>query len=828
MLPHKFSKKKELETRVASLKAQLRALNSGESYSEGSSTNSQAPTEEADNFYPALDSLDEALEGNISSNGVTNVCPDSQQTRLNFVERKMQDLSRKLSEFVRSKPEQTVQPLDSLVSPPRPIHSTQGLSNNHNNRIELSQPPNTNIQSQNNEGISSEPINNPNTRQHSQLLPQHTASINQSPYLPSPTDDTNHSLVTDNHQILVQSHNTQSSHNQHLSSNVQTSPVHINNQKNTTTSQTPNQSSHLFNQQLQSQNLDNNNQQTLTQSHNSQPSHNQLQPSTIVIPPQNSDNLTPQALNQPSHLFNQQLQSQNLDNNNQQTHTQSHNSQPSHNQFQSSTSVIPPQNSDSLTPQALKRPSQILDQHLQNPSQNSNRTSTIYPQSHPKNYHDPQPVHAQSSPSHTSTSSQHISNPTSHNSTPPTDRHSQHSGFANHEQGQNISSHPHMQHYRAVNPTHLPLPARYPSPMSQFAYYGDGHHYDHVPWQTSPYNYSYNVMPEQHINSANPLPGSAQNSSNNNVNPIEASSPNLSSLSSQATMALTAITAFSGDKKDRSFNDFKRELQQVLSLYVTKKESMNNTQYNAVKALCLKTRLSGAALRFVSNLPDEVEGNFNAILSSLQERFSPPANISILRNELSNLDQGELSVAELEEKINTLVHNYARADTQLAQYSPEQKSAVLDNLKRQALHVSLKAEIFDELTKLERVNTYDEMIQFAKQIEMNNKVIKARNEKPKAVRVAKIMASGAAESQPTQAHCELPGRPRQAPNQFSNFQSRPYFQPPIPRWNCPPRMWRQRLPSYQMRYQPPNGPGFPLRNPGYYPWRPQSRSQAPR
>ena len=771
MLPHKFSKKKELETRVASLKAQLRALNSGESYSEGSSTNSQAPTEEADNFYPALDSLDEALEGNISSNGVTNVCPDSQQTRLNFVERKMQDLSRKLSEFVRSKPEQTVQPLDSLVSPPRPIHSTQGLSNNHNNRIELSQPPNTNIQSQNNEGISSEPINNPNTRQHSQLLPQHTASINQSPCLPSPTDDTNHSLVTDNHQILVQSHNTQSSHNQHLSSNVQTSPVHINNQKNTTTSQTPNQS---------------------------------------------------------SHLFNQQLQSQNLDNNNQQTHTQSHNSQPSHNQFQSSTSVIPPQNSDSLTPQALKRPSQILDQHLQNPSQNSNRTSTIYPQSHPKNYHDPQPVHAQSSPSHTSTSSQHISNPTSHNSTPPTDRHSQHSGFANHEQGQNISSHPHMQHYRAVNPTHLPLPARYPSPMSQFAYYGDGHHYDHVPWQTSPYNYSYNVMPEQHINSANPLPGSAQNSSNNNVNPIEASSPNLSSLSSQATMALTAITAFSGDKKDRSFNDFKRELQQVLSLYVTKKESMNNTQYNAVKALCLKTRLSGAALRFVSNLPDEVEGNFNAILSSLQERFSPPANISILRNELSNLDQGELSVAELEEKINTLVHNYARADTQLAQYSPEQKSAVLDNLKRQALHVSLKAEIFDELTKLERVNTYDEMIQFAKQIEMNNKVIKARNEKPKAVRVAKIMASGAAESQPTQAHCELPGRPRQAPNQFSNFQSRPYFQPPIPRWNCPPRMWRQRLPSYQMRYQPPNGPGFPLRNPGYYPWRPQSRSQAPR
>ena len=316
--------------------------------------------------------------------------------------------------------------------------------------------------------------------------------------------------------------------------------------------------------------------------------------------------------------------------------------------------------------------------------------------------------------------------------------------------------------------------------------------------------------PQVHNNQIPPL--FSQSPTASNQSPPLSQTPNsisnetnLSALSSQATMALTSVSAFSGDSKERSLSDFKNEMYQVLKLYVVKTSVMSDPEFNALKAMCVKTRLTGSALRMVSNLPEEVATDLQALIAALQERFSPPINISLVRNELATLEQGDLSVSELEEKINILANKYAKADNQLTQYSPEQLSAVLENLKRQALHVSLKSEIFDELTKMDKLNSFEEMIRFSKQIEQNQKIIRARQDKPRVTRVAKIMSATAEVNPPSPVRPQRTRPPFNVPPNIPMRQNLPPFRPQ--RWNGPYRMWR----GPNMRYSPPGGNYFPPR-----------------
>ena len=265
----------------------------------------------------------------------------------------------------------------------------------------------------------------------------------------------------------------------------------------------------------------------------------------------------------------------------------------------------------------------------------------------------------------------------------------------------------------------------------------------------------------------------------------------MNKLSQQATTALMSILPFSGETKERVFNDFKREIIDILNLYLYKGPEISKREHSALKAMCLKTRLSGSALRFTSNLSEEVITDFEAMISALQNRFSPPPNISMIRNKLATLEQGDSKVADLEERIEALVRQYAMADSQLEQYTAEQKSAVLDNIKRQALHASLKSEIFDELTRMNKLSSFSEMINCAKICESNNEIIRARKENSKN-RVTRIMAATAVETNsPPSAPPSAPHQPR--PSYTSN--QRPLnrnFHPP--RWNGPPRGWRSGPP----------------------------------
>ena len=180
---------------------------------------------------------------------------------------------------------------------------------------------------------------------------------------------------------------------------------------------------------------------------------------------------------------------------------------------------------------------------------------------------------------------------------------------------------------------------------------------------------------------------------------------------------------------------------------MVKSPEMLAEQYSAQKALCLKTRLSGSALRFASNLEEEIGTDFEVMLSSLQNRFSPPPNISLLTNQLASLEQGDSKVVDLEEKIETLVRKYAKADIQLSACTKDQRKAVLDNLKRQALHVSLNRDIFEELTRMNKVSSFAEMISVSKQIECNNEIIKTRKDK-KGTRFTKILSTAVVDPRP--------------------------------------------------------------------------------
>ena len=300
----------------------------------------------------------------------------------------------------------------------------------------------------------------------------------------------------------------------------------------------------------------------------------------------------------------------------------------------------------------------------------------------------------------------------------------------------------------------------------------------------------------------------------------------MNSISQQATTALMSILPFSGESKDRPFSDFKREIIDILNLYLYKGSETSQIEHSALKAMCLKTRLSGSALRYSSNLSEEVITNFEAMMSALQSRFSPPPNISMIRSQLATLEQGDSKVADLEERIEALARKYAMADPQLEQYTVEQKSAVLDNIKRQALHVSLKAEIFEELTKMNKMSSFSEMINFAKICESNYDIIKARKENSKT-RVARIMAATAVETNvpPPAPHPPRPSHPNNQQPINRNFQPQ--------RWNGPSRGWRPRPPPLPLppppppyRYYPPppffnNGPPRATRGRGVSNWGPR-------
>ena len=315
---------------------------------------------------------------------------------------------------------------------------------------------------------------------------------------------------------------------------------------------------------------------------------------------------------------------------------------------------------------------------------------------------------------------------------------------------------------------------------------------------------------------------------NNHINNI--SEISIGALSQQAALALNAVPTFTGKDSSRKFGDFRREIQNILDLYVPKNPNMSDQQHSALLALCLKTRLSGEALCFVTNLPRDITTDIRQVFTALQSRFGTVPNISLLRNELQSLTQGELSVAALVDKISVLVKKFVKADQYLLGCSDQQIQTVTETLKRQTLHSSLNRDIFEELAKQGMLGSFDAMVSQAQEIETTNKVIRARNEGIRSTRAAKILAveaeNGNSATQPQTGNTAVASainrqhfRPRYNFNTRPRFRNRNPQPPPHPRFTPP-------HPTHHPGFVPPHPncpptphfpppPFFPPRQ-GYY------------
>ena len=279
---------------------------------------------------------------------------------------------------------------------------------------------------------------------------------------------------------------------------------------------------------------------------------------------------------------------------------------------------------------------------------------------------------------------------------------------------------------------------------------------------------------------------------------------NMELLSQQATLALNSVSTFSGTRDDkRKFGDFKREIANILELYVPQSSIMSVEQHSALWALCLKTRLTGEALNYTCNLDKGIITNFNKILESLQIRFGTVQNISSIRNELQGLQQGDLTVVALADKISKLVKQLIKADDHLINCSAEHKQTVEETLKRQHFHMSLRREIFEELAKQSQLGSFEKMVEQALIIEKNIQMIQARNEGVRATRSARILPieSNPDSTNPTQPRVPTTFRPRfrQYPRDrnFMNRPFRPRFDPRFaPQQPFPPRPYFPPRPCY--------------------------------
>ena len=258
----------------------------------------------------------------------------------------------------------------------------------------------------------------------------------------------------------------------------------------------------------------------------------------------------------------------------------------------------------------------------------------------------------------------------------------------------------------------------------------------HFQFSTPPNKHEGNILQPKNLSFQTPEHIIGQAQGNDSLE----SSISLSRLSQQATLALTSVQPFSGENiGGRNWADFKREISQILNLYVTKCPNTSNDDFNQLMSACLKTRLSGPALRYAHNLPSYISDNYARLIQTLHDRFAPPLNIGTVTNELSSLEQKDISVAALEDKINALVNKYAKADKNLGEKSEIEREAVLENLKKQTLHNSLRSDIFAEVVKANKISDFQTMLQFAKEVEANLQILKARAEGSKQSRTTRIM-----------------------------------------------------------------------------------------
>lgn len=306
----------------------------------------------------------------------------------------------------------------------------------------------------------------------------------------------------------------------------------------------------------------------------------------------------------------------------------------------------------------------------------------------------------------------------------------------------------------------------------------------------------------------------------------------LSKLSQQATLALTSIHPFSGEKpEEHCWADFKREICQTLNLYVTQNPGTSNKDFSHLLASCLKSRLTKSALRHAHNQPTEISDDYKKLLEALSARFAPPLNISIIQNELSSLEQKEISVSALDDKINSLVKKYINADKSLANKSFEQKDAVVENIKRQALHTSLRSDIFAEVVKSNKLGEYTTMLECAKEVEANFQILKSRADGSKQSRSARILKVEASpEQQPREGNRPSFPRPNYR-NRYKPPENNVYFSNTgTPRGtyvnnHTPPNLNRVRV--AQGFNRPYGQPPYTPQPRHFHPHGPPTRSWAP-
>ena len=164
MLPSQFKKKRELETRMGALRNQLQQLNAGVLSAETGESSSQNVTAEMDSFYPALTGLDSSEnEGGSDTSSLSS----SSTQRLNIFEKKIQDLSKKFSDFIgRGNREMT----SNIPPSPVEFNRQQSVESSHNPYLQTTTnmvPPTTNLQENTSHNQSQQTTTSPLTQSQS-------------------------------------------------------------------------------------------------------------------------------------------------------------------------------------------------------------------------------------------------------------------------------------------------------------------------------------------------------------------------------------------------------------------------------------------------------------------------------------------------------------------------------------------------------------------------------------------------------------------------------------------------------------------------------------
>ena len=252
----------------------------------------------------------------------------------------------------------------------------------------------------------------------------------------------------------------------------------------------------------------------------------------------------------------------------------------------------------------------------------------------------------------------------------------------------------------------------YTSEFSDCDYYYD--YYD-TPNYYKAYNVSYNTPRFTNISSCS---DTESDSDNSDCDPVR--------IPKALRKSMRTCKQFNGNPKH--LRHFFIELEETFDCLISRKHRADKKQFDRLCALCLRSHLTGVALEFCSSLSSSTKRSYKKLKVALKERFSESLDSEFILRKLNAIDQGELSVLALKDKLVYYVDSYVDADEIMQLSSSSQRKDRREFLLHSHFLRALHSDIYARLVLEGKPKTFESTVKKAFKIETALRAIMAHRE----------------------------------------------------------------------------------------------------